>query len=52
MKCHFRAFIFELWVEHSRLLGNLDIVTAIAAFMHLCFVFDIKYPKVRQFNIS
>ena len=41
-------FIFELWAEKVKLLGNLDFTTAIAAFFHLCFVFDLKYPKVKE----
>ena len=43
----FRVFIFELWAENAKLLGNMDMVTALAAFFHLCFVFDLKYPKVK-----
>ena len=25
----------------------MDIVTGLAAFFHLCFCFDLKYPKVK-----
>jgi len=38
------TFIFELWAEEEKLLGNMDIITALAAFYHTCFVFDLKYP--------
>ena len=37
--------MFELHMERIKLLGNLDIVSAIAAFFHLCFIMDLKYPK-------
>ena len=39
-------FIFELWCEKRKLIGELDLAEAIAAFIHLAFVFDLKYPKV------
>ena len=42
----FRNWVFELWVEEKKLLGNLGLSGAIAAFLHLAFVFDLKYPKV------
>ena len=38
--------MFEVWVEHAKLIGNLSLTTAIATFLHLCFVFDLKYPQV------
>ena len=41
-----RTFIFELWAEKSKLLGNMDIVTGLAAFYHLCFIFNLLYPQV------
>lgn len=41
-----RSYIFELWTENDKLLGNMDLFTALAAFFHLCFTFDLKYPKV------
>ena len=47
-----RTFIFELYLENTKLLGNMDMVTAIAAFFHLCFVFDLKYPKVRTLLVN
>ena len=43
---YFSSFRFELWAEHSRLLANMDLCTALAAFYHLCFAFDLHYPKV------
>ena len=42
-----RSFVFELWADETKLLGNMDFSTSIAAFVHLCFVFDLSYPKVR-----
>ena len=38
--------MFELWVDSKKLLGNMDLVTAVASFLHICFVFDLSYPKV------
>ena len=46
----FRTFVFEVHVEKRRLLGNMDLPSAIAAFLHLAFVCDLKYPKV-GFNL-
>ena len=40
------VFVFELWVDCQKLLGNLNFVTAISSFVHLCFVFGLQYPKV------
>ena len=39
-------YIFELWVERTKLLGNLDLPDCIAAFIHLCFTFGLEYPEV------
>ena len=47
--CH-RSFVFELWVDNSRLLDSMDLATALASFFHVCFIFDLKYPKVKQFK--
>ena len=41
-----RTFVFELWIENIKLFGNMDMVVGLAAFFHLCFVFDFLYPKV------
>lgn len=43
---HFRTFIFSLHVEKDELLGTMEIEEAVAAFIHLAFVCDLKYPKV------
>ena len=48
---NFRTFVFELWAEEEKLLGNLDLISALAAFYHTCFVFDLKYPVVRYLKI-
>jgi len=34
------------WAEDFKLLGNMDLVNALAAVFHLCF--DLKYPKVKK----
>ena len=40
-----KGFTFELWVEGDRLLSNLDMTSAFAAFFHLAFCFHLQYPK-------
>ena len=47
---YFRTFIYELWVEQAKLIGNMDLCTALAAFYHLCFSFNLKYPQVFTFE--
>ena len=42
----FRSFVVEVWAENSKLIGNLDLPTALGAFFHLAFICDLKYPKV------
>ena len=42
--------MFELWTEKVKLLGNMDLVSVLAAYFHLCFIFDLKYPKVSIFK--
>ena len=46
IKFIFRGFVFEVWCEKSKLFGNLDMSQAIAGFIHLAFVFDLKYAQV------
>ena len=41
-----KSFVFELWCEKKKLLGDLEMAEAIAAFLHLSFVFNFEYPKV------
>ena len=41
-----RTFIFSLHVEKDELLDTLEFAEAVTAFLHLCFVCDLKYPKV------
>ena len=41
-----RHYNFELWVEGSRILHNMDLAEAISAFFHLSFTFNLKYPQV------
>jgi len=43
-----KAFVFEVWCERSRLLGPMDMFEAIASFLHLAFVFNLKYLKGSQ----
>ena len=40
------VFVMELWADKSKLIGNLDLPTAITAFIQLCFVFNLRYPAV------
>ena len=42
-----RSYVFEVWVDSEKVLGNLNLATAISSFLHLCFCFDLKYPKVK-----
>ena len=39
----YRKWVFELWVENEKLLGNLSLAGSIAAFVHLAFVFGLSY---------
>ena len=34
--------------EREKLLGNLDLFSAIASLLHLCFVVNLQYPKECQ----
>ena len=43
--------MFELWVEKARILHNMDMAECIAAFLHLVFCFNLKYPKVSSFKL-
>ena len=42
----YRNFVFEIHVEKTKLMGNLNMGEAVAGFLHLAFVFDLKYPEV------
>ena len=44
----FRNWVFEVWVEEERLLGNLSLGAAIPSLLHLAFVFDLKYNKASE----
>ena len=48
----FRDYVFELWVEEQKVLGNMSLTSAISSFLHLCFSFDLKYPKVKLKNTN
>ena len=41
-----RTYVFEVWVEKARILGNLDMAQAISSLLQLVFCFNLKYPKV------
>ena len=43
-----KSFVYELWAESNKLIGNMDLVTALAAFYHLCFIFSLRYPPEGQ----
>ena len=47
-----RSWVFEVWADKARLLGNLSITTAIAAFLHISFVFNLVYPQVIYFDLA
>lgn len=40
--------MFEVWVESEKLLGNLNIISALSAFYHIVFCFNLKYPEVKR----
>ena len=41
------AFIhFDLWVEKTRLEVNMTLPGAVAALLHLVFIFYLRYPEV------
>jgi len=40
-----RSSILEIWVDEAKYLGNLNMATAIASYLHVAFFFDLKYPK-------
>ena len=42
----FRTFVFEIGCEKRKVYGDLGMAEAVAGFLHLAFVFDLKYPKV------
>ena len=44
----FSSWMFEVWVDKTKLLGNLSLTQAIASFLHLAFVFDLQFPKVTK----
>ena len=41
-----RAWIFEVFVDKMRVLGNMSLPEAIAALLHIPFVFNLRYVKV------
>lgn len=43
-----KKFHFEVHVEKELLLANLDLPEAIAGFLHLAFVLNLKYAKESQ----
>ena len=43
-----KSFVFGLWAEGKELLSMMDFATAIAAFLHTAFCFDMQYPKGAQ----
>ena len=40
--------MFELYVEQGRILEKMDLAGSISALLHLVFVFNLKYPKVKD----
>ena len=45
-----RSYVFELYVEQVRILEKMDLAGSISAFLHLVFVFNLRYPKVRIYT--
>ena len=43
-----RSYCFEIWVEKQRILEQLDMAQCIASFLHLVFIFDLKFPAKAQ----
>ena len=41
-----KSWVFEVWADNEKLLVNLGLSTAVAAFLHICFIFDLKFNKV------
>ena len=39
--------MFELWTDKKVLLSNLSLTESLAAFLHLSFVTQLKYPQVK-----
>ena len=37
-------FVLEIHAEGDRLIGNLNLVTAISTLLHLAFILDLHYP--------
>ena len=35
-------------MDKSKLMGNMTITQAIGSFLHLCFTFNLEYPKQAQ----
>jgi len=46
--CVDKAWIFEVWVDKMKVLGELTLVQGIASFLHLAFSFNLQYPKESQ----
>ena len=44
----FRMVVFELWADRAKLMSNLSITQSLSAFLHLSFIFDLQYPKVKN----
>ena len=40
--------VFELWVEKEKVFGDMSMTGSIASFLHLAFVFDLRYPKAAE----
>ena len=47
VKCG-RSLVFEVWAEKEKLLGNMSLQLAISSYLHVAFVFDLKYPQGAQ----
>ena len=44
--------MFEVWADGVKILGDLNLVTAIGSLLHIAFCFNLKYPKVCGLEVS
>ena len=47
-----RSFLFEIWADRHKLLGGQDLMSAMASYFELCFVFQLEYPRQSQTVIN
>ena len=40
--------MFEIWADRQKLLNGQDLMSALASYFELCFVFQLEYPRECQ----